>query len=60
MFNNTSPVDYDAIYITCGYTNLHRSIDELATIVQNEFELDSFQNVLILFCGRRTIVLGRR
>lgn len=45
---------FDCIYIACGYTDLRRGIDGLAGIVQNEFRLDPFQNVLFLFCGKRT------
>jgi len=52
MLNNAS--GFDQIYIACGYTDLRRGIDGLAGIVQNEFELDPFQNTLFLFCGRRT------
>lgn len=43
------------IYIACGYTDLRRGIDGLATIVQQEFDLDPFEEGnLFLFCGRRT------
>jgi transposase len=44
----------DRIYIACGYTDLRRGIDGLATIVQQQFDLDPFTNSLFLFCGRRT------
>ena len=43
----------DKIYIACGYTDLRRGIDGLATIVQQQFQLDPFTNTLFLFCGRR-------
>ena len=46
-------IGVDKIYIACGYTDLRRGIDGLATIVQQQFELDSFINTLFLFCGRR-------
>ena len=36
------------VYIACGYTDLRRGIDGLASIVQAPF-----QRVLFLFCGRR-------
>lgn len=45
---------FNQIYIACGYTDLRRGIDGLAGIVQNQFELNPFQNILFLFCGRRT------
>ena len=39
--------------IACGYTDLRRGIDGLASIVQSQFQLDPFTNTLFLFCGRR-------
>ena len=44
----------DRVYIACGYTDLRRGIDGLATLVQQQFNLDPFSNTLFLFCGRRT------
>lgn len=52
MLNGAS--GFDHIYMACGYTDLRRGIDGLAGIVQNDFQLDPFQNLLFLFCGRRT------
>ena len=43
----------DRVYIACGYTDLRRGIDSLASIVQQQFRLDPFTNTLFLFCGRR-------
>ena len=43
----------DRVYIACGYTDLRRGIDGLASLVQQQFELDPFSNTLFLFCGRR-------
>ena len=51
MLNDFSGAD--KVYIACGYTDLRRGIDGLATIVQQEFSLDPFTNTLFLFCGRR-------
>ena len=51
MLNNFTGAD--RIYIACGYIDLRRGIDELAAIVQQQFELDLFTNPLFLFCGRR-------
>lgn len=45
---------FDKIYIASGFTDLRRGIDGLAGMIQQEFELDPFQNVLFLFCGKRT------
>lgn len=52
MFNNAT--GFDHIYIACGYTDLRRGIDGLAGLIQQEFNLNPFQNDLFLFCGRRT------
>lgn len=43
----------DKVYIACGYTDLRRGIDGLASMVQQQFQLDPFTNTLFLFCGRR-------
>ena len=43
----------DRVYIACGYTDLRRGIDGLASLVQQQFNLDPFTNTLFLFCGRR-------
>ena len=40
------------IYIACGYTDMRKSIDGLAAIVQEQFHLDPFSNTLFLFCGK--------
>jgi transposase len=37
----------------CGYTDMRKSIDGLAAVVQEEFHLDSFSPSLFLFCGKR-------
>jgi transposase len=52
MFNNAT--GFDQIYIACGYTDLRQGIDGLAGMVQNQFHLNPFQNILFLFCGRKT------
>ena len=41
------------IYIACGYTDMRKSIDGLAAIVQESFGLDLFASSLFLFCGKR-------
>ena len=43
----------ERIYIACGYTDLRKGIDGLATMVQQQFNLNPFSNTLFLFCGRR-------
>ena len=42
------------VYLACGYTDLRRGIDGLATIVEQQFRLDPCTDALFLFCGRRT------
>ena len=51
MLNDFTGADH--IYIKCGYTDLRRGIDGLATLVKQEMELDPFSDSLFLFCGRR-------
>ncbi len=41
------------IYIACGYTDMRKSIEGLAAMVQEQFRLDPFSRSLFLFCGRR-------
>lgn len=52
MLNESS--GFDEIYIVCGYTDLRRGIDGLSAIIEQKFSLNPFQNILFLFCGRRT------
>ena len=44
---------FTAFWIACGYTDLRKGIDGLATLVQSQFQLDPFTNTLFLFCGSR-------
>lgn len=44
----------DKVYISCGYTDMRRSIDGLAAIVQKSYKLDPFTKTLFLFCGRKS------
>lgn len=41
------------IYIVCGHTDMRKSIDGLAAIVQQQYKLDLFSSSAFLFCGRR-------
>lgn len=43
----------EQIYIACGYTDMRKSIDGLATLVQEHFQMDPFSPALFIFCGRR-------
>ncbi len=51
MFGDISKAE--KIYGACGYTDMRKSIDGLAAIVQQNFQLNPFQNSLFLFCGRQ-------
>ena len=42
------------IYIACGYTDMRRSIDGLASIVQQAFKLEPCSRNLYIFCGKRS------
>lgn len=43
----------DNIYIVCEHTDMRKSIDGLAALVQQQFQLDLFASSAFLFCGRR-------
>jgi len=43
----------DHVYLACGHTDMRKSIDGLAAVVQSRFQLDPHQSSLFLFCGRR-------
>jgi len=40
------------VYLAAGVTDLRKSIDGLAIIVQEVFELDPFSSSLFVFCNR--------
>lgn len=44
----------NGIYIATGYTDMRKSIDGLAALVQKSFKLDPFSKSLFLFCGRKS------
>ena len=39
------------IYLACGKTDMRKSINGLAVIVENNFELDLFSNAVFVFCN---------
>jgi transposase len=49
MLNHSDAV---AVYLACGCTDLRKSIDGLAALVSQVFELDLFSNSLFVFCNR--------
>ena len=40
------------VYLATGATDLRKSIDGLAIIVQMRFKLDPFSNSLFIFCNK--------
>lgn len=40
------------VYLAYGSTDMRRSIDGLAALVQQEFQLDPFSSCLFVFCNR--------
>jgi transposase len=40
------------VYLACGFTDLRKSIDGLAVLVQEGFGLDPFSPCLFVFCNR--------
>ena len=47
------PRKLHGIYLVCGKTDLRRGIDGLAAIVQEQYQLDPYNQALYLFCGNR-------
>ena len=47
-----SEVAVDNVYLACGATDMRKSIDSLAAIVQLAFELDPFTGAWFVFCNR--------
>lgn len=50
MLNNAG---VETVYLACGNTDLRKSIDGLAAIVSQTFELDPFSSCLFVFCNRQ-------
>lgn len=40
------------VYLACGVTDLRKSIDGLAILVQSSLNLDPFEPALFVFCNR--------
>jgi transposase len=43
----------DKVYLACGSTDMRKSIDGLAAIVQQSFALDPFSSCLFVFCNKK-------
>ena len=41
------------VYLACGKTDMRRSIDGLANIVVNSFNLNPFDEALFVFCNKK-------
>ena len=41
------------IYIVCGKTDLRKGIDGLASLIQQDYQLDLYEDAVFLFCGNR-------
>jgi len=48
-----SEVSVDRVYLACGSTDLRKSIDGLAVLVKEGFDLDPFSPCLFVFCNRQ-------
>lgn len=47
-----APGEGDRVYLACGATDLRKSIDGLAVLVQLGFALDPFSQAWFVFCNR--------
>lgn len=45
-------ISSEHVYLACGVTDLRKSIDGMAAIVQQRFKLDPFSQCLFVFCNR--------
>ena len=41
------------VYLSCGATDMRKSIDGLMGIVGNSFSLDPFDNAIYVFCNKK-------
>jgi transposase len=42
----------ERIYLACGATDMRKSIDSLASLVEHSFALDPFSDAWFVFCNR--------
>ena len=45
--------DGKAVYLSCGATDMRKSIDGLMGIVKNSFGLDPFDDAVFVFCNKK-------
>ncbi|MHC1684230.1 MAG: IS66 family insertion sequence element accessory protein TnpB [Clostridiaceae bacterium] len=43
----------NTVYLACGITDLRKSIDGLAVLVETELKLDPFEKALFVFCNKQ-------
>ena len=41
------------VYLSCGHTDMRKSINGLVLIVENSFKLDPFTGAVFVFCNRK-------
>ena len=46
-------ITVEHIFLFFVFTDMRKAVDELAAIVQQNFQLEPFSNNLFIFCGRR-------
>lgn len=46
-------IGVERVYLACGNTDLRKSIDGLAALVKEGFQLDPFSPCLFVFCNRQ-------
>jgi transposase len=49
MLSESGP---ERIYLACGATDMRKSIDTLAALVEHAFDLDPFADAWFVFCNR--------
>jgi transposase len=49
----------NTVYLACGATDLRRSIDGLAIVIQTELKLNPFEKAIFVFCNKhkKSIIL---
>jgi len=47
-----SQTEFEKVYLACGGTDMRKSINGLAAIVQEGFALDPFSSCLFVFCNK--------
>jgi transposase len=48
-----SEANVERVYLACGATDIRKSIDGLAVLVKEGFDLNPFSNSLFVFCNRK-------